>query len=173
MSIQPDIDSLNEDDLLATMGRLAARLPEPIETPEEKGLALEMLSDATEEARTHGNPSWTRSSAPPGVINIVLKAAARGYMNPSGYTEEAADSARLKRGADYVRGAEFTDTEIRRIRALAEFRGVTYSTSTRNDSWRSRSDRAGDGTHYVPIADGHGNWRWMPWGSVDQAGRIH
>lgn len=158
----PEVE-IDYGDLLAPVERLAARLPEPFRTPEDRSLALEMLSDASEEARTHGSRHWTSKSVPPGVVNIVLKAASRGYMNPSGYVEEAADSARLRRGDDYVRGAEFTDSERQRTRALANFRGVTYSTSTRNDHWQSRSDVDSRSTVYVPVAGGHGNWRAFPW----------
>lgn len=142
------------EDLLATRERLASRLPEPIETPEEIALADEMLSDASADARLYGNQMWTAETVPSGVVNIVLRAAARGYMNPAGFSDEAADSTRFSRDSAYSQGAAFTQAEIQAVKRAAKRHGVAYVQTTRPNAWRSRSDAKRDGTVYVPFEVG-------------------
>lgn len=139
------------DELLADRQRLESRLPEPIETSEEIALADEMLSDASAEARLHGNQMWTPESVPSGVVNIILRAAARGYMNPAGFTDEAADSTRFSRGEEYAQGAAFTPAEIRAVRGFAKRSGIAYAQVTKPNAWRALSDRVDRGTVYVPL----------------------
>jgi hypothetical protein len=138
-------------DLLAPIERLAARVPEGITTEDEIALAIEMLSDASEEVRAHGRP-WTSVTVPPGIVTIVLKVAARGYMNPAGYRVEDADSAGLERDPSYSKGATLTPDEVRRVKAIASRSGFGYVAASKPSSWRPRSleDRSG-WTGYVPV----------------------
>ncbi|MDS2171614.1 hypothetical protein Q7C18_02780 [Nesterenkonia sp. CL21] len=141
---------------LASRDRLEARLPEPISTDQEIALADEMLSDASAEARAHGNQMWTVQTVPAGVVNIVLRAAARGFMNPGGFAEEAADSARLRRGDEYVMGAAFTEAEIRQVKAFSRRTGISHAQVTKPSAWSARSDTSLRGAIYVPYS-GYGS----------------
>lgn len=151
-------------DLLARRERLAARLPEPIETDEEKGLADEMLSEASAEARLYGNQMWNADTVPSDVVTIVVKAAARGFMNPAGYTDEAADSTRLSRAGEYAQGAAFTPAEIRAVRGYAKRSGISYAQVTKPNDWAARSDRRTGGTIYAPVAYGGRPFPWVQGG---------
>lgn len=139
-------DDLN---LLASPERLAARLPAEPETDREWGLVGEMLSDASAQARLYGNTAWTAETVPPGVVNIVLAAAARGYMNPAGFESEAADSNRLSRGEAYYQGTEFTAQEVSSIKRAAQRNSVSYMQTTRPHRFIARSDSQAPSRHYV------------------------
>lgn len=148
------------DDLLAPISRLESRLPLRPETEQEVSLAEEMLSDASAEARLHGNQQWTVETVPSGVVNIILKAAARGYMNPSGFSDEAADGTRFSRDAAYSQGATFTQAEVRAVRGFAKRSGITYAQATKPNAWRARSDVGSDGTIYVPFGPEYTPFPW-------------
>lgn len=152
---------------LAPRNRLAARLPEPIETDAEIALADEMLLDASNEARIHGNQMWTPETVPSGVVTIVLQAAARGYMNPAGFSDEAADGTRFSRADEYARGTNFTPSEIRAVRSYAQRSGITYAQVTKPNPWRSLSDRNDSGTAYVQFE--HKAAKPFPWLDIKEA----
>lgn len=158
------IDPTQYGDLLASIDRLAGRVPDGIVTEDEQRLAYEMLADASEEVRAHGR-QWTSSDVPAGVINIVLRAAARGYMNPSGYTEERGDSVTLRRDGAYSRGAELTPDEIRRVKIISSRSGFGHIQASKPANWTPRSlHNEVNGTRYVPV-DSPGE-RWFPWESA-------
>lgn len=148
------------DDSLAPLEKLESRLPEPLETEQEVKLAEEMLSDASAEARLHGNQLWTVESVPSGVVNIILKAAARGFMNPAGFETEAADGTRFGRRPEYAMGTAFTQAEIRAVRGFAKRSGITYAQATKPNGWVSRADSTRGGTIYVPMGTDHSPFPW-------------
>lgn len=151
-------------DLLVGIERVAARVPDGINTQDEIALAWEMIAEASEEVRAHGRP-WTSVDVPAGIILIVAKAAARGYMNPSGYLEESADSAGLKRDRDYAKGASLTPDEVRRVKVIASRSGLTHVQASKPASWQPRSLANPDAkTFYAPV---DGDWEeWFPWQSA-------
>lgn len=153
-------------DSLAPLSKLESRLPEPLETEQEIALAEEMLSDASAEARLHGNQLWTVDTVPSGVVNIILKAAARGYMNPAGFETEAADGTRLSRRREYAMGTTFTRPEINAVRGFAKRSGITYTRATKPNGWLARSDYEGSGTGYVPMV--HHYAAPFPWYATDE-----
>lgn len=160
------IDPSEYGDLLASIDRLASRVPDGIVTEDEQRLAYECLSDASEEVRSHGR-NWTSSDVPAGVINIVLNAAARGFMNPSGYVRERADSAQLDRGDAYSKGSELTVSEIRRVKMIASRSGFGAIQASKPASWIPRSSAEGsERTIYVPLDSP--TERWFPW----ESGRV-
>ena len=159
------IDHSVYGDLLAPIERLAGRVPDGIVTEDEQVLAYEMLSDASEEVRSHGR-QWTSSDVPREVVNVVLRAAARGYMNPSLYREEDADSAGLKRDPIASKGVALTPEEIRRVKSAASRSGFSAIQASKPAHWKPRSLREADRTVYVPF-DSPGE-RWFPWGTAPE-----
>lgn len=164
----PDYESYG--DPLAPLERVAARVPDGIVSEDEIALAKEMILQASEEVRAHGRP-WTSADVPPGIMSIVVEAAARGYMNPSGYYHEGSDAVDLRRSDAYTGGAELTPGEIRRVKMLASRSGFGYIQGSKPSHWVPRSEAADhDRTVYVPV-DG-GTKRWFPWATY-QNGRIY
>lgn len=104
---------------LGTVAQVAARIGEPITSPDDIQLALAVLNEASEQVRHHAQqPYWTAETAPPVAVTIVVAAAARGYLNPSGFDQERADMMMFNRHKDYVAGANLTPQEITIIKAL-------------------------------------------------------
>lgn len=158
-------------DLLAPVVRVAARVPDGVVTDDELSLLQEMILQASEEVRAHGRP-WTSADVPAGVVAIVVEAAARGYMNPSGYVSEDSDAVGLKRSGSYQGGAELTDGEIRRVKMIASRSGFGYIQGSKPSSWAPRSEAYGyNRTMYVPVDEGYE--KWFPWGDVPQGGRVY
>ena len=154
-------------DVLAPIERLAARVPSGIVTDDDIGLAMEMLSEASDEVRAHGR-NWTSVDVPLPIVNIVLKAAARGYMNPEGLREEDADSAGLKRDPVYSKGAELTPSEVRRVKMIASRSGLGHIQASKPANWTPRSlAHRGSNTVYVPLDSEYE--RWFPW----ETGRVY
>lgn len=163
--------SFDYGDLLAPVERVAARVPDGIVTDDDVLLAKELLTQASEEVRAHGRP-WTSADVPPGIVAIVVEAAARGYMNPSGYVSEDSDAVGLKRARPYEGGAELTQGEIRRVKMIASRSGFGYIQGSKPSSWVPRSAGHDDAhTVYVPV-DSPGE-RWFPWADAPQSGRVY
>lgn len=156
-------------DSLAPLSKLESRLPEPLETEQEIALAEEMLSDASAEARLYGNQLWTVDTVPSGVVNIILKAAARGYMNPAGFESEAADGTRFGRRPEYAMGTTFTRAEINAVRGFAKRSGISYTPATKPNGWQALSDYTRGGTLYVPMVHHFGApYPWLQEGDHPQ-----
>lgn len=131
---------------LATVDRVAAKIGEPIETPEEIASANEMLESASDWVRFYaGQDTWTAETAPGIAITIAIAAAARGYLNPAGYDEERADASTFKRGDEggWSIGAKPTPDEIAALRTFnTNSRGrITSVPMTNPERFRARSDR--------------------------------
>lgn len=156
-------------DLLAPIQRVAARVPDGIVDEDDILLANEMILQASEEVRAHGRP-WTSVDVPAGITSIVVEAAARGYMNPSGFDREDSDSVGFRRGGSYTKGAELTDGEIRRVKMLASRSGFGYIQGSKPSSWVPRSAASESRTIYVPMDNPYE--RWFPWADAPQSGRV-
>lgn len=117
---------------LATVAQVAARIGEPISTAEDVQLAASVLTEASEQVRFYAQqPYWTAENAPPVAVAIVVAAAARGFLNPSGFDMERGDMVTFNRNKDYVSGAALTAQEITIIKALGR-QGNVRSVSLHN-----------------------------------------
>lgn len=98
---------------------VAARIGEPIESVDDVKLAEAVLDEASEQIRFYSQqPGWSAATAPPVAVTIAVAAAARGYLNPSGYDMERGDMVTFNRTKEYVSGANLTPSEITIIKAL-------------------------------------------------------
>lgn len=104
---------------LATVAQVAARIGEPIEGVDDVKLAESVLAEASEQIRFYAQqPSWSAATAPAVAVTICVAAAARGYLNPSGYDVERGDMVQFNRTKEYVSGANLTPQEITICKAL-------------------------------------------------------
>jgi hypothetical protein len=143
---------------LATVDQVAARSAETIETEDELALADQMLFEASAWVRHHGGQAWlTMDSAPQVAVAITAAAAARGYMNPSGYAMERSDMSTFNVSPEYAAGTQLSKSEIAMLRPFSRKGGVISVglTSTERPAPRS-SRRAGfyADRGYAPSADG-------------------
>lgn len=99
-------------ELLATPDRIANKAGEAIESPEELGLALEMLESASNWVRFYAGQEWTAANAPEMAVTITIAAATRGYLNPAAYIEERADANFVKRVPGWANEAKPSPDEI-------------------------------------------------------------
>ncbi len=152
------------DDLLVTVARLASRIQEPIETPEDIRAAEELILSASDEARFYGSESWTAESVPPIVKNVVLGACQRAFQNPGHLESERADAVTLSRNDVGSMTVDFTPEEIRRVeRAAGKKRGFTTLPVGRDDRYVPTSTRAKGSTVYVPVDSYAPGAKPFPW----------
>lgn len=109
--------------------KLAARIGEVIETPEDLALAEASLDEAWAWVGSYGRDEWHTGnpSTPPIARTVALAAAARCFQNPAGYISEAGDQASLQRSEDFAKGAEPTKQEIAALKRAAN---ASHSTIT-------------------------------------------
>ena len=152
------------DDLLVDVSRLAARIQEPIETPEEIESAEELILSASDEARFYGLESWTAETAPPIVKNVVLGACQRAFQNPGNFESERADAVSFKYSEEGMGTVSFTPEEIKRIEhAAGKKRSFSSVPVARNDGWHARSSRLGRNTVWVPVDSYAPGAKPFPW----------
>jgi hypothetical protein len=110
---------------LATVEMVSARSSEEILTEDELALADQMLFEASAWVRHHGGQAWlTLDSAPQVAVAITAAAAARGYMNPSGYSMERSDMSTFNVSPEYAAGTQLTKSEINILRPFSRKGGV-------------------------------------------------
>jgi hypothetical protein len=98
---------------------VAARIGEPITEAADVQLAVACLNEASEQIRHYAQqPYWTAESAPAVAVTIAVAAAARGFLNPSGFDSERGDMVTFNRTKEYVAGAALTAQEITIVKAL-------------------------------------------------------
>lgn len=154
--------------LLATIHEVAARSGSAIITQEEIDLGYAMILSASLQAKQIGSEAWDSDSVPMGVSAIVAQAAARGFMNPEGYNSEGTDGVSIGRHFDYVKGADLTRDEQRRIKSMAGRSGFIAIAASKPAHWHARSvHKEGDDTWYVPWTDRLGP-KVFPFGSDDE-----
>lgn len=133
-------------ELLATVERVAAKIGEPITTPEDVASATEMLEAASNWVRFYaGHDEWTSVDAPGMAVTIAIAAAARGYLNPAGFDEERSDASTFKRNEreGFTQGARPTSDEIAVLRTYnSASKKMLSSIPTSNpERWVARSRR--------------------------------
>lgn len=138
---------------LGTVAQIAARIGEPIIEPDDIQLAVAVLNEASEQIRHYAQqPYWTAETAPAVAVTIAVAAAARGFLNPSGFDSERGDMVTFNRSKDYVSGANLTAQEITIIKALGRtgnVRSVGLESGSR-PAPRSRSADCED-RGYAPV----------------------
>lgn len=122
--------------------KLAARIGEAIDTPEDIALAEASLDEAWAWVASYGQDNWSSAnpSTPAIARTVALAAAARCFQNPAGYVLESGDKASLQRSEDFARGAEPT---LQEIAALKRAANSSHSTITslriqNNEQFRPR-----------------------------------
>lgn len=152
------------EDLLVTVARLASRIQEPIETPEDISAAEELILSASDEARFYGLATWTAETVPPVVKNVVLGACQRAFQNPGHLESERADAVTLTRNDVGDLTVDFTPEEIRKVeRAAGKKRGFASMPVGLADRFVPTSERLGDRTVYVPVDSYAPGAKPFPW----------
>lgn len=137
---------------LGTVAQIAARIGEPITAPEDVSLAVAVLAEASEQIRHYAQqPYWTAESAPAVAVTIAVAAAARGYLNPSGFDSERGDMVFLNRNKDYVSGAALTAQEITIVKALGRQGNVRSVKLNSEDRPAPRSRTRVEDRGYAPV----------------------
>lgn len=128
---------------LATVEQVAARVGEPISSAEEVALAEAMIGYASEQALHYGNPNWVPETVPGVVREVVISAAVAGYQHPAGFESERADSVNFTVHAEWLRGAEFSDRQVRIVQQAGRKHGRVRSLQTsRGNRFVARSDES-------------------------------
>lgn len=137
---------------LGTVSQIAARIGEPITAAEDVQLALAVLDEASEQIRHYAQqPYWTAETAPPVAVTIAVAAAARGFLNPSGFDMERGDMVTFNRNKDYVSGANLMPQEITIIKALGRTGNVRSVGLHSCDRPVPRSRTMAEDRGYAPV----------------------
>lgn len=137
---------------LATVGQIAARIGEPITAADDVQLAASVLTEASEQVRFYAQqPFWTAETAPAVAVTICVAAAARGFLNPSGFDVERGDMVQFNRNKDYVSGAALTAQEITIIKALGRSGNVRSASLHNCDRPIPRSRTMAEDRGYAPF----------------------
>ena len=137
---------------LASVGQVAARIGEPIEEPDDIELAEAVLNEASEQIRHYAQqPYWTAATAPAVAVTIAVAAAARGFLNPSGFDSERGDMVTFNRQKDYATGAPLTAQEITTVKALGRTGNVRSIGLKSNDRPVPRSRTMAEDRGYCPV----------------------
>lgn len=137
---------------LATVLQVAARIGEPITAPEDVQLAESVLNEASEQIRFYAQqPYWTAETAPKVAVTIAVAAAARGFLNPSGFDMERGDMVTFNRTKDYVSGAALTAQEITIIKGLGRTGNVRSVGLSNSDRPVPRSRTMAEDRGYCPV----------------------
>jgi hypothetical protein len=133
---------------------VAARIGEPITETTDVLLAESVILEASNQVRFYANqPDWTMTTANPLAVTIVVAAAARGFLNPSGYDMERGDMVTFNRDKKYVSGADLTAQEIAAVRMMGK-RGNVGSIGMQN------SQRPIPRSHSCPEDRGYAPFDW-------------
>lgn len=96
---------------LSSVEEVAAKTGEEIVSEQDIALANAMIEAASAQVRLHGQAWPSKATAHPIAIVVTTAAAARGYLNPSGYAVERSDSVTLQRADMYAADVELTPYE--------------------------------------------------------------
>lgn len=148
---------------LASRDRLAARVGEPIETPEDIALADEVLAEASALVRHYGR-AWPDPETTPAVAtSITVAAAARGFLNPSGFSMERSDMATFQRQDEFTSGCALTRAEIAALKEYSLKGGISSVGFSNPDRPAPRRGRNVIDLGWVQVNDGIGD-KSFPWG---------
>ena len=111
---------------LATVEAVARRAGENPDELEDDDIALiEVLIDiVSADVRSYGSDWPDIALTPDGIKAIVVKAAARGFLNLAGYAMERGDMLSLQRSDLFADGESLSRTEVATIKRFAATGGV-------------------------------------------------
>lgn len=96
---------------LSSVEEVAAKAGEEITSTQDVALAEAMIEAASAQVRLYGQ-AWPERAASPHIAQVITTAAAaRGYLNPSGFSMERSDSVTLQRADMYAADVELTPNE--------------------------------------------------------------
>lgn len=104
---------------LSTVEEVAAKTGEEITSSQDVALAYAMIEAASAQVRLHGQAWPDRATAHPIAVVVATAAAARGYLNPSGFAMERSDSVTLQRADMYAADVELTPYERAMLKQAA------------------------------------------------------
>lgn len=96
---------------LSSVEEVAAKTGEEIVGTQDIALAEAMIEAASAHVRLYGQAWPDRATSPHIAQVIATAAAARGYLNPSGFEMERSDSVTLQRASIYAADTELTPNE--------------------------------------------------------------
>lgn len=96
---------------LSSVEEVAAKTGEEIIGMQDIALAEAMIEAASAQVRLYGQAWPDRATSPHIAQVIATAAAARGYLNPSGFSMERSDSISLQRADMYAADTELTPNE--------------------------------------------------------------
>lgn len=104
---------------LSSVEEVAAKTGEEIASTQDIALANSMIEAASAQVRLFGQ-AWPQRATSPQIAQVITTAAAaRGYLNPSGYSLERSDSVTLQRAEMYAADVELTPHEKAMLRQSA------------------------------------------------------
>lgn len=129
---------------LATPAEVAKRVQETPTDQVDIDLIAVLLDIVSADVRSYG--SWPDPILAPDVVKaIVIKAAARGYMNAGGYQLERGDMLTLQRSDLFAEGESLSVAEIRALQRAAGTTGSVVSVPAQRDVVPSDSTGSGGG----------------------------
>lgn len=112
---------------LSSVEEVAAKAGEEIASEQDIALANAMIQAASAQVRLFGQ-EWPDKATSPQIAQVITTAAAaRGYLNPSGFSLERSDSVTIQRAEMYASDVELTPHEKAMLRQAAS--GVATVTS--------------------------------------------
>lgn len=141
---------------LAGLDRLAARVGEPIVSDAEIALATEVLAEASALVRHYGLPWPDPTTTPAVAVSITVAAAARGYLNPAGFSSERGDTAMFQRIEEYASGCSLSTAEIAALKEYNPRYGI-ISLGTFNSDRPQPKHRDYWPRGYAPVDGGTDN----------------
>lgn len=104
---------------LSSVEEVAAKTGEEIIGEQDIALAESMIEAASAHVRMFGQ-AWPERATSPQIAQVITTAAAaRGYLNPSGFSMERSDSVSLQRATMYASDTELTPYEKSMLRQAA------------------------------------------------------
>lgn len=151
---------------LSSVEEVAAKTGEEIVGEQDVALANAMIEAASAQVRLFGQ-AWPDRAASPQIAQVITTAAAaRGYLNPSGFSMERSDSVSLQRAAMYAADVELTPNEKAMLRqassGVATVSSVPITLGAERFIPRSQGTRRGPFAYIrrrqeaaVPVDDGY------------------
>ena len=112
---------------LSSVEEVAAKTGEDIVGAQDIALAEALIEAASAQVRLFGRAWPTKAGSPHIAQVITTAAAARGFLNPSGFAMERSDSVTFQRADMYAADVELTPREVTMLRQASS--GVSTITS--------------------------------------------
>lgn len=132
---------------LSSVEEVAAKSGEDIVSEQDIALAEAMIEAASAQVRLFGQAWPERASSPHIAQVITTAAAARGYLNPSGFSMERSDSVTIQRADMYAADVELTPHEKSMLRQASSGTATVSSVpiTLGRERFIPRSQRSGRG----------------------------